>query len=91
MVHITASLFAIDVLDLLEYKPIICKGYTCMIHIHTYANEITIKGIIWSQQKEPGTGNWVKKDKPKYAQKGTASGFSHNESRYFLEIGGNQL
>lgn len=57
-----------DVLDLLEYKPIISKGYTCMIHIHTYSDEITIKDIIWSQEKEQGTGNWVKKDKPKFTR-----------------------
>ena len=38
----------IDVLELLEYKPIISKGYTCMIHIHTHSDEVTIKDIIWA-------------------------------------------
>lgn len=26
----------VDILDLVEYKPIISKGYTCMMHIHTH-------------------------------------------------------
>ena len=41
----------VDVLDLLEYRPIISKGYKCMIHIHTYSDEIIIKDIIWAQEK----------------------------------------
>ena len=58
----------IDVLELLEYKPIISKGYTCMIHIHTHSDEITIKDIIWSEEKDPGSGNVVKKEKPKFTR-----------------------
>jgi len=26
----------LDILDLLDYKPIISKGYNCMMHIHTH-------------------------------------------------------
>ena len=44
----------VDVLDLLEYKPIMTKGYTCMMHIHTYASEISIKDIVKA---------WVKNDR----------------------------
>ena len=38
----------VDILDLLEYKPIISKGYTCIMHIHTYNDEVTIKDIVKS-------------------------------------------
>lgn len=61
----------LDVLELLDYKPIISKGYTCMIHIHTYSDEITIKDIIWATEKDLATGNLVKKEKPKYTKSHT--------------------
>jgi peptide chain release factor subunit 3 len=35
-----------EILDLLEYKPIISKGYTCMMHIHTWNEEVVIKDLI---------------------------------------------
>lgn len=38
----------IDVLDLLEYRPIMAKGYTCIMHIHTFNDEIVIKDIVSS-------------------------------------------
>ena len=41
----------VDVLDLVEYKPILTKGYTCMMHIHTYQDEVTIKDIVKSWEK----------------------------------------
>ena len=36
----------IDVLELLDYKPILSKGYNCVMHVHTWSDEITIKEII---------------------------------------------
>lgn len=36
----------IDLLELLEYKPIFSKGYNCIMHIHTWNDEITVKDII---------------------------------------------
>ena len=41
----------VDVLDLVEYKAILTKGYTCMMHIHTYQDEVTIKDIVKSWEK----------------------------------------
>jgi len=38
----------VDILELLDYKPILSKGYNCIMHIHTYSDEITIKDIIKS-------------------------------------------
>ena len=31
----------LDILELLDYKPIMSKGYNCIMHIHTYNDEIT--------------------------------------------------
>ena len=36
----------IEIFELLEYKPIISKGYTCIMHCHTFADEATIKDIV---------------------------------------------
>jgi peptide chain release factor subunit 3 len=36
----------VDVLELLDYKPILSKGYTCIMHIHTFNDEVVIKDII---------------------------------------------
>lgn len=58
----------IDLLQLLEYKPILSKGYTCMIHIHTFAEEITVKDLLWAIEKDPGTQEEVKKEKPKFTR-----------------------
>ena len=38
----------VDVLELLEYKPILSRGYSCMMHIHTYNDEVVIKDIVKS-------------------------------------------
>jgi len=39
----------LDILELLEYKPILSKGYTCIMHIHTYNDEVSIKDIVRSE------------------------------------------
>lgn len=36
----------IELLELLDYKPILSRGYTCIMHIHTFADDCTIKDII---------------------------------------------
>jgi peptide chain release factor subunit 3 len=47
----------IDVLDLVEFKPIITRGYQCMMHIHTYHDEVIIKDIVksWDRADPAGT------------------------------------
>jgi peptide chain release factor subunit 3 len=52
-----------DVLDLLDYKPILTKGYSCMMHIHTFNDEIIIKELIKSIDKNE-KGEVVEKLKP---------------------------
>lgn len=40
----------INVFELLSYKPILSKGYQCILHIHTVADEATIKDILISYE-----------------------------------------
>ena len=56
----------IELLELL--KPIFSRGSQCMMHIHTYADEISIKVIKWSKERDPNTGEEVKKDMPKFTR-----------------------
>jgi peptide chain release factor subunit 3 len=46
----------LELLELLEYKPILSKGYTCMIHIHTFSDEVVVKDILWALEKDAKTG-----------------------------------
>lgn len=56
-------------LELLELlKPIFSKGSQCMMHIHTWADEVFIKDIIWAKEKDPATSQEVKKEKPKFTR-----------------------
>ena len=52
-----------DVLDLLDYNPILTKGYTCMMHIHTFNDEVVIKELIKSIDKNE-KGDKAEKLKP---------------------------
>ena len=56
----------IELLELL--KPIFSRGSQCMMHIHTYADDVTIKEIKWAKEKDPNTGEEVKKDLPKFTR-----------------------
>lgn len=61
----------VDLLELLDYKPILSKGYNCIMHIHTYNDEVTIKDIVRSTEfNEKGVP--VVKEKPQFAR-------SHNK------------
>jgi len=57
----------IDIMELLSYKPILSKGYTCMIHIHTVADEVTIKDILVSYEKNE-KGEIQEKQKPQFTK-----------------------
>jgi hypothetical protein len=59
----------IDVLQLLEYKPIMSKGYTCMMHIHTFNDEIVLQEIDETRTLQP-KGEDVVKKKPSFATSG---------------------
>lgn len=53
----------VDVLELLDYKPILSKGYTCIMHIHTFNDEVVVKEIIKSEEKND-KGEVITKHKP---------------------------
>jgi peptide chain release factor subunit 3 len=53
----------IDLLELLEYKPILTKGYSCIMHIHTWNDEISVKDII-SLEEIDEKGELVVRQKP---------------------------
>lgn len=41
----------LDLFELISYKPILSKGYQCILHIHTVADECTVKEILVSYEK----------------------------------------
>ena len=53
----------IEILELLSYKPILSKGYQFILHIHTVADEATIKDILVSYEKNE-KGEITEKLKP---------------------------
>lgn len=56
-----------DILELISYKPILSKGYQCILHIHTVADEATIKDIMVSYEKSE-KGEVTEKQKPQFAK-----------------------
>jgi len=53
----------IDLLELIKYKPILSKGYQCILHIHTVADDATIKEILVAYEKND-KGEVTEKQKP---------------------------
>lgn len=53
----------VDVLELLEQKPLFTKGYNCMMHIHTWADEITVK-LIKKSTETLDNGEQIVKENP---------------------------
>ncbi|XP_076448207.1 eukaryotic peptide chain release factor GTP-binding subunit ERF3A-like [Babylonia areolata] len=45
---------------IMEHKSIICAGYSCMLHIHTCGEEVTIKNLICLIDKKTGEKTVVK-------------------------------
>jgi len=60
----------LDVLDLLDYKPILSKGYNCIMHIHTYNDEVVIQEIMRSEEQTE-KGAPIIKLKPQYTKSQT--------------------
>jgi peptide chain release factor subunit 3 len=46
----------VELFELLDYKPIVSKGYTCMMHCHTFADDCVIKDIMSCQVKNNTSG-----------------------------------
>lgn len=60
----------LDVLELLEYRSIIAKGYTCIMHIHTFNDEVEIKDLVKTTDVNE-KGEKVEKLKPMFAKSGS--------------------
>uniref|UniRef100_A0A7S3ITX9 GTP-eEF1A C-terminal domain-containing protein n=1 Tax=Strombidium inclinatum TaxID=197538 RepID=A0A7S3ITX9_9SPIT len=59
-----------DVLELLDYKPILSKGYQCIMHAHTFNDEVIVKDIVKSTEITD-KGTEVVKEKPQYTKSHT--------------------
>jgi peptide chain release factor subunit 3 len=46
----------LELLELLEHKPIMSKGYTCVMHCHTFADDCVVKDIITAVETDEKTG-----------------------------------
>jgi len=53
----------IEVLELLSYKPIMSRGYSCMMHMHTFADECVVKDILVATEKS-NSGELKETNKP---------------------------
>jgi peptide chain release factor subunit 3 len=57
----------LELLELLPYKPIMSKGYQCMMHIHTVSDEVQIKELLRSFEKNE-KGDVTEKEMPKFVK-----------------------
>jgi len=57
-----------ELLELLPQKPIVTKGYQCIMHCHTFADDITIEQLIMVQEENKTTGKMEDNMKPKFAR-----------------------
>ena len=54
-------------MQLIDYKPILSKGYQCILHVHTVSEEATVKDILTSEEKNE-KGEIVVKQKPQFCR-----------------------
>ena len=60
----------VDILELLDYKPIFSKGYSCIMHIHTFNDEVVVRDILKSIEVTD-KGEKIEKNKPQFAKSHT--------------------
>ena len=58
----------IELLELPEFKPILSRGYQCMLHMHTFADEAFVKDILVAYEKDLATGEIITKENPKFTR-----------------------
>ena len=58
----------LDILELLDYKPIMYKGYTCIMHCHTFSDDVVIKDLLEAIETDEKSGKIVKKESPKFTK-----------------------
>lgn len=57
----------VEILELLSYKPILSKGYQCILHVHTVAEECIVKDIMIAHEKND-RGEITEKIKPQFTK-----------------------
>ena len=69
--HMFSSQVLLAELDLLELRiPVLTKGSTFMLHIHTFSDLVTIQTIEWAIEID-GSGKEVRKEKPSMTKSGS--------------------
>jgi len=58
----------LELLELVQHKPIFARGSTAMFHMHTLAEDAVIKEILEATEKDVASGELVNKVKPKYVR-----------------------
>lgn len=56
----------IELLELLQYKPVFTRGYSAIFHMHTISEDCTIKDIMSAVEVDPSSSEKVTKEKPKF-------------------------
>lgn len=57
-----------DILELLPQKPILSKGYSCVMHCHAYADDITIEALLDVREMDVISGKLTVNEKAKFAR-----------------------
>lgn len=55
-----------DLLELLPQKPIISKGYGCVMHCHTFTDDIIVESILDVREFSNVSGKIEVNEKPKF-------------------------
>lgn len=55
----------IELLELLSYKQIMSRGYACILHMHTFSDDCSIKDIVKATELDQA-GEPQTKERPKY-------------------------
>jgi len=57
-----------DLLELLQQKPVMTKGYSCVMHCHTWADDITVEAISEVRDWNAAADKWEVNEKARFAR-----------------------
>ena len=58
----------IELLELPKFKPILSRGYQCMLHMHMFADVAFVKDILVAYEKDLESGEIITKENPVFAR-----------------------
>ena len=58
----------IELLELPKLKPILSRGYQCMLHMHTFEDEVYVKDILVAYEKDLKSGKIITKENPVFTR-----------------------